>query len=287
MNYHSDIPVEVLKKKYTDATSQYVEIDGMNVHYQRKGKGHPLVLVHGFSGQVWNWRAWMKALPNDFDLIAMDLPGFGLTGPHPKGKYSTEMSVKFLDDFLTKIGVDTFYIAGNSMGGGIAWSYTLAHPERVKKLVLIDAGGYPKDSKKTISGFKILQYKFLHGLITKITPRSIIKQSLEGTYVDQKFASEQEVDLYMDMIRRTGNRQVLIDRTKTPRVDRSASIKNIKHPTLVMWGAEDIIIPASHAEKFHRDLPNSELVIYPNVGHLPMDEVGEQSARDVKTFLLK
>jgi len=287
LNYHSDIPVEVLKKKYTDATSQYVEIDGMDVHYQRKGKGHPLVLVHGFSGQVWNWRAWMDALPNDFEVIAMDLPGFGLTGPHPKGVYSTEMSVKFLDDFLTKIGVDTFHLAGNSMGGGISWAYTLAHPERVKKLVLIDAGGYPKESKKTIPGFKILQYKFLHGLITKITPRSIIKQSLEGTYVDQKFASEEEVDLYMDMIRRAGNRQVLIDRMKTPRVDRSATIKNIKHQTLIMWGAEDIIIPASHAHKFHEDLPNAELIIYPNVGHLPMDEVGAQSARDVRSFLLK
>lgn len=287
MNYHSDIPVEVLKKKYTDATSKYVEIDGMNVHYQRKGKGHPLVLVHGFSGQVWNWRAWMKELPNDFDLIAMDLPGFGLTGPHPKGEYSTEMSVKFLDDFLTKIGVDTFHLAGNSMGGGISWAYTLAHPDRVKKLVLVDAGGYPKESKETISGFKILQYKFLHGLITKITPRAIIKQSLEGTYVDQKFASEKEVDLYMDMIRRAGNRQVLIDRMKTPRKNKSGLIKNINHPTLVMWGAEDIIIPASHAHKFHADLPNSELIIYPNVGHLPMDEVGGQSAEDVRNFLLK
>jgi len=289
MNYHADIPVEVLKKKYTDNTSQFIEIDGMNVHYQRKGKGHPLILVHGFSGQVWNWRAWMKELPNDFELIAMDLPGFGLTGPHPKRAYSTEMSIKFLDDFLTKIGVDTFHIAGNSMGGGIAWAYTLAHPERVKKLVLVDASGYPRDSKqtKTISGFKILQYKFLHGLITKITPRSIIKQSLEGTYVDQKFANEKEVDLYMDMIRREGNRQVLIDRTKTPRKNRSGEIKNIQHPTLIMWGDKDIIIPVSNAQKFHQDLPNSELVIYPNVGHLPMDEVGAQSAKDVRQFLLK
>ncbi len=289
MNYHADIPVEVLKKKYTDSTSQFIEIDGMNVHYQRKGKGHPLVLVHGFSGQVWNWREWMKELPNDFELIAMDLPGFGLTGPHPKRAYSTEMSIKFLDDFLTKIGVDTFHIAGNSMGGGIAWAYTLAHPERVKKLVLVDASGYPRDSKqtKTISGFKILRYKFLHGLITKITPRSIIKQSLEGTYVDQKFANEQEVDLYMDMIRRAGNRQVLIDRTKTPRKNRSGLIKNIQHPTLIMWGDKDIIIPVSNAQKFHQDLPNSELVIYENVGHLPMDEVGAQSAKDVRQFLLK
>lgn len=284
-NYHADIPVEILKKKYTSEHSKFIDIGGMNVHYQRLGKGYPLVLVHGFSGHTWNWRAWMKHLPNDFELIVMDLPGFGLTGPHPKGDYSTEKSIRFLDDFLTKIGVDTFHLAGNSMGGSISWAYTLAHPERVKKLVLIDAGGYPKENKKTIAGFKILQYPIFHPLITKITPRSIIKKSLEGTYVDQSFASEKEVDLYMDMIRRTGNRKVLIDRMKIPRKDKSNLIKNIDKPTLILWGAKDIIISVDNAHKFKRDIPNSKLIIYENVGHLPMDEVGEQSAKDVVQFL--
>ena len=285
VNYHADIPVEVLKKKYTSDHSKFIEIEGMNVHYQRLGKGHPFVLVHGFSGHTWNWRAWMKHLSNDFELIVMDLPGFGLTGPHPKGDYSTEMSIRFLDEFLTKIGVDTFHLAGNSMGGSISWAYTLAHPAKVKKLILIDAGGYPKESKKTIAGFKILQYPIFHPLITKITPRSIIKKSLSGTYVDQSFATEKEVDLYMDMIRRAGNRQVLIDRMKIPRKNKSASIKNINNPTLILWGDKDIIIPVSNAHKFHKDIPHSKLIIYENVGHLPMDEVGEQSANDVRLFL--
>jgi len=284
-NYHADIPVETLKEKYTSEHSKFIEVDGMKVHYQRLGKGHPFVLVHGFSGHTWNWRAWMKHLPNDFELIVMDLPGFGLTGPHPKGDYSSEMSIKFLDDFLTKIGVDTFHLAGNSMGGGIAWRYTLAHPESVKKLVLIDAGGYPKKSKETIAGFKILQYPIFHPLITKITPRAIIKESLEGTYIDQSFATEKEVDLYMDMIRREGNRKVLIDRMKVPRVDKSGEIKKIDKPTLIMWGDKDIIIPVDNAYKFQKDIANSKLIIYENVGHLPMDEVGEQSAKDVRQFL--
>lgn len=287
LNYHSDIPVEVLKEKYTDERSKYIEVEGMNVHYQRVGQGHPLVLLHGFSGQVWNWRNWLPNLQDDFEVIAMDLPGFGLTGPHPKGIYSTEMSIDFLNKFLTKIGIDTFHLAGNSMGGGIAWQYTLAHPDRVKKLILIDAGGYPKESDQNIAGFKILSYKMLHPLITKITPRSIIRKSLEGTYVDQSFAIEKEVDLYMDMIRREGNRQVLIDRMKTPRTDKSYLVKNIKHPTLIMWGDKDIIIPVANAYKFEKDLTNSELILYENVGHLPMDEVGEQSAADAKRFLMK
>ncbi len=287
LNYHSDIPVEVLKEKYTDERSKYIEVDGMNVHYQRVGQGHPLVLLHGFSGQVWNWRNWLPHLQADFEVIAMDLPGFGLTGPHPKGIYSTDMSIDFLDKFLTKIGVDTFHLAGNSMGGGIAWQYTLEHPDKVKKLILIDASGYPKKSSKTIAGFKVLQYPIFNPLITKITPRSIIKKSLEGTYVDQSFAAEKEVDLYMDMIRRAGNRQVLIDRMKTPRTSKTHLIKNIKNPTLIMWGDKDIIIPVDNAYKFEKDIAGSEVIIYENVGHLPMDEVGEQSAADAKRFLKK
>ncbi len=286
-NYHADIPVTILKEKYATEHSKFININGMEVHYQRLGKGHPLVLVHGFSGNTYNWRAWMKHLVNDFDLIVMDLPGFGLTGPHPKANYSSGMSINFLDDFLTKIGVDTFHLAGNSMGGGIAWAYTLAHPERVKKLVLIDAGGYPKKDKKNIAGFKILKHPILHPLITTITPRSIIKQSLSGTYVNQSFAAEKEVDLYMDMLRREGNRQVLIDRMKNIRTDKSGQIKNIDKPTLIMWGDKDIIISVENAHKFHQDIADSELIIYENVGHLPMDEVGKQSAEDVKKFLRK
>ena len=285
LNYYSDLPVDDLKKQYTNEYSQFVEVDGMQVHYQRKGKGHPLVLVHGFSGHVWNWREWMEHLPNDFELIAMDLPGFGLTGPHPDGDYSTEMSVDFLDKFLTKIGVDTFHLAGNSMGGGISWAYTLAHPERVKKLVLVDASGYPKKDSKTIAGFKILQYPILHPLITKITPKSILEKSLAGTYVDQSYANEEEINLYHNMLRRTGNRQVLIDRMKVPRKDKSHLIKNIKTPTLIIWGKEDIIIPVDNAYLFQRDIEGSELIVYDQVGHLPMDEVGERSAKDVRNFL--
>lgn len=285
LNYYPDIPVENLKAQYTNEYSQFVEVDGMQVHYQRKGQGHPLVLVHGFSGHVWNWREWMEHLPSDFELIAMDLPGFGLTGPHPDGDYSTQMSVDFLDQFLTKIGVDTFHLAGNSMGGGIGWAYTLAHPERVKKLVLIDASGYPKKDSKTIAGFKILQYPILHPLITKVTPKSILEKSLAGTYVDQAYANEEEVNLYHNMLRRSGNRQVLIDRMKVPRKDKSHLIKNIKNPTLILWGKEDIIISVENAYLFQKDIEGAQLIVYDQVGHLPMDEVGERSAEDVRRFL--
>ena len=285
LNYYSDIPVEDLKAQYTNEYSQFVEVDGMQVHYQRKGKGHPLVLVHGFSGHVWNWREWMEHLPNDFELIAMDLPGFGLTGPHPDGNYSTQMSIDFLDQFLTKIGVDTFHLAGNSMGGSISWAYTLAHPDRVRKLVLIDAAGYPEKDSKTIAGFKILQYPILHPLITKVTPKSILEKSLEGTYVDPSYANDDEVDLYHNMLRRAGNRQVLIDRMKIPRKDKSHLIKNIKNPTLILWGKEDIIISVENAYLFQKDIDHAQLIVYDQVGHLPMDEVGERSAMDVRKFL--
>ena len=286
-HYHSDLPISVLKEKYANPYSKFVEVNGMDVHYQRKGKGHPFVLIHGFSGHVHNWREWMEHLANDFDLIAMDLPGFGLTGPHIDRDYSMKSNIAFLDQFLSKIGVDTFYLAGNSMGGGIAWSYALARPDKVKKLVLVDASGYPRKSSKSIAGFELLEYRFLHPLITKITPEFIIKQSLEGTYVNQNYASDKEVELYMDMLRRKGNRQVLIDKmTQGVRKDRSAEIKQIKTPTLIIWGDKDNLISVENAYKFEQDIPSSSLIVYPDIGHIPMDEAGKQSAKDVRTYLL-
>ena len=285
-HYHEDLSVEKLREKYAEPYSQFVEVDGMPVHYFRKGTGPTLVLLHGFGGHVWNWRTWMEELDDEFDLMAVDLPGFGLTGPRPDRTYNTQKNVEFLAAFLDKTGVESCYLAGNSMGGGIAWNFTLEHPERVDALVLIAAAGYPKTSKKTIPAFMLLQYKSLHGLLTKITPKFIIQKSLAGSYVDPSFATDEEAEIYMDLLRREGNRQVLIDRARSPRSkSRLAEMSTIQQPTLVLWGREDGVIPVGHADKFMADLPNAHRIIYDQTGHLPMDERGAQSARDVKKFL--
>lgn len=283
-HYKSDIPVKKLQEKYAFKDSRYVDIDGMQVHYRQVGRGHPLVLLHGFGGHIWNWEKWTALLKENFQVISLDLPGFGFTGPHPQRKYETDTYVAFLHAFFDEIGIDTFHLAGHSMGGEMAWEYALAYPNDVKKLVLVNASGYPrKKETKNIQGFQLLQLPVINQLAAKITPRPILKQTIKATYGYQ--LPKENVELYMDMMRRTGNRQALIDKMRTFRIDRASHIQNVKTPTLIIWGDQDVLVSHQNAYKFEKDIKDSKVIIYENVGHMPMEQIPERSAGDVKDFL--
>ena len=132
------IPLEILKKKYTTADSKFMELDGMQVHYRMEGNGTPIVLIHGTGSALQTWDGWMDSLlAHQFNVIRLDMPAFGLTGPRSDKDYSTKMYVDFLDRFLQQLGIDTFALAGNSLGGEIAWKYALAHPSKVSNLILV------------------------------------------------------------------------------------------------------------------------------------------------------
>lgn len=283
-NYYPDLPVEDLIEKYAFEDSQFIEMDGLNVHYRKTGQGHPFVLIHGFGANLWNWEEWTDLLNDNYQVISLDLPGFGLTGPTSKRDYSTATQVTFLNNFLEKIGVDTFYLAGNSMGGNISWNYTLQYPEKVKKLILLNSSGYPKEGDGII-GFKLIQTPIVKDLVVKITPKSLVLKTLKDAHEDDKFATESLLQFYHDIMRRTGNRQALVDRMSEKYIDNSSLIPNISTPTLIIWGEKDLVIPVGMAHKFQEDLPNSELIVYENIGHLPMVEIPEQTVEDVMAFI--
>lgn len=285
-NYKSDIPVEKLKEKYAFDDSEYLEMDGMQIHYRIVGEGMPLVLIHGYGGNLWNWEEWMALLKDSFQVISLDLPGFGLTGPRPDGDYSTAMYVDLLDRFFDQIEVDSFYLAGNSMGGSISWQYTVKHPDRVRKLVLVNSAGYPRNvGGKMPLGFKILALPGAKSIITKVTPKSVMRKTIEGIYAENYEVEAQEVEQFMDMMRRTGNRKALFDRREADQGMGSEQIKQIQCPTLIIWGDQDRLINVENAYKFEQDINDSQIIIYKNIGHVPMMEIPEQSATDLVAFL--
>lgn len=285
-NYKSDIPIEQLQEKYAFDDSQYVELDGMQVHYRKTGKGHPLVLIHGFGGNLWNWQFWQETLQDSFQVLSLDLPGFGFTGPRPDRDYSTLKYIDFLNRFFQVAEIDSFYLAGNSMGGGIAWQYALAHPGQVQKLILVNASGYPrKASNGNMNGFKVLGLPGVNQLVTKITPRSILRQTVKDVYGDKSLATEEKVDFYMDMLRRPGNRRALLDKQNAGRGLGPEAIKDVQSPTLVIWGDQDLLIPYENAYLFEQDITGAKAIVYEGVGHMPMLEIPERSAEDVRAFL--
>lgn len=283
--WQNDIPIETLKKKYCNEQSKFIEINGQQIHYRDEGKGYPLVLVHGTSSSLHTWDAWVNILKNDFRIIRMDIPGFGITGETKERNYTVENYVKFIDDFTTALGVDTFYLAGNSLGGEITWNYAYTHPQRVKKMILVDAAGYKRNNGKPLA-FIIAETPVLNTIMTKVTPKRIIKKSMLGIYHDDTKVTDELVNHYFEMLLRPGNRQAFADRVRVIRYEAEEKVNKIKTPTLIQWGKFDEWIVPGDAEKFKKDIAGSEVKYY-DAGHVPMEEVPEETAKDAKDFLLK
>jgi pimeloyl-ACP methyl ester carboxylesterase len=153
---------------------------------------------------------------------------------------------------------------------------------------LIDAAGYPLESKSIPIAFKIARIPILNKALTYITPRFLVKASVENVYADKTKVNDTLVDRYFDLSLRAGNRQALIDRM-TLAFDSTTIplIKNIKQRTLLLWGEQDMLIPTRYAYRFHDDLPNDTLVILKNAGHVPMEESPKESLAVLIEFLKK
>jgi len=286
LNWHNDRPLESLKEKYLYPESRFMELQGMQVHYRIVGQGEPLVLLHGTAASLHTWEAWTDILSKDFRIISMDLPAFGLTGPHPQRKYDMESYSSFLHAFVKEIGLDSFYIAGNSLGGRICWNYAFRYPEQVRKMILLDASGYPSDKAPPLA-IRLGRSNILGPLLTKLTPKALHRKSLLDVYGNDALLTDETVDRYFELMLRPGNRQAFVDRTRLIYEDTSAQIKTIKAPTLIQWGSEDLWVSPKHARQFHEDISGSELKIYEGAGHIPMEEIPEETAGDARDFLLK
>jgi pimeloyl-ACP methyl ester carboxylesterase len=287
-NYRADRSVAELLREYGTPESKFLAVDGLQVHYRDEGPRTdtvPLVLIHGTGASLLTWDGWVSALKAKKRIIRFDLPAYGLTGPNATGTYSGSYYTQFLATFLTKAGIRQCDLAGNSLGGFVAWQFALAHPEWIRKLVLIDAAGYPLQSKSVPLAFQIARMPILKEFVAYITPRSVIEQSIKNVYADPTKVSDQLIDQYLNMTLRAGNRQAFVSRINQKPDSLWQRIGQIKTPTLVLWGAQDRLIPPVNATRFHQDLSNDTLVVLPNAGHVPMEESPTETAAIVQKFL--
>jgi pimeloyl-ACP methyl ester carboxylesterase len=281
----NDISLDEAKKVLQEENSQFINIDGLDVHYKREGSGFPLVLVHGTGAILQTWDEWAPLFKDSFEVIRMDIPAFGLTGPRADGDYSIETYVKFINDFVEAIGVDSFLIAGNSLGGEIVWQYALHHPEKVGKMVLLDPAGIEQDQKKIHTlAFRLAKNEKLTGLVTNFGTKYLVRNAINDVYFDKSKVKDEKVHQYHIATLREGNRKAFISRVQNITYEPEEILQNIHTPTLVLWGDHDILIDVKMAEKYRNNMPNVEVIIYENIGHVPMEEIPEQSASDAMRF---
>jgi pimeloyl-ACP methyl ester carboxylesterase len=284
-----DRTVESLKARWAPPPSKFVSIEGMQVHLRDEGPRddpRPLVLLHGTSASLHTWDGWVAALEGQHRVIRVDLPGFGLTGPRPDGDYRMAVYVRFVVELMDSLGIGQAVLAGNSFGGNVAWKLAVDHPDRVSRLVLVDAAGYAFTPRSIPIGFRLALIPGLRPLMANLLPRSLIESSLRDVYGYPERVTPELIDRFYELTLRAGNRQALPERLRqSPSGEFAAQIKQVHQPTLIIWGGQDRLIPPENAGLFQKEIAGSRLVMFDDLGHVPHEEDPARTVAAVQAFL--
>lgn len=282
-----EIPLSELRSRYESVHSRYAMIQGMNVHFTDQGHGQVIVLLHGILFSLHTWEAWAEYLKKDYRVISIDLPGFGLTGPHPQKKYHPDDYVEFLSEFIQHLDIHDFHLAGNSMGGLIAWLFTRKFPNKIGKLILLNPGAYHFKPSKILK--HILDSKLL--ILAKLTaPRILFNLGLKDVYSNKQRITPEISRRYHELFLREGNREAMLELAKilteiNLKDELKKQIKYIKNPILLQWGTDDKWLPSTQINKWENDAKNITVIKYAGVGHIPMEETPKMTVIDAKSFI--
>jgi pimeloyl-ACP methyl ester carboxylesterase len=283
--YTPDKPEAALRAKYDDRFTAYLETDGIRLRVRDTGpKTAPaLILLHGFGASLDTWEAWAAILSQHYRVIRFDLPGFGLTGPDPTGDYSDQRATQIIAALLDQLDIQSATIIGNSLGGRIAWHFAAAYPNRVDKLVLISPDGFASP------GFdygKPPDIPFVMKLLPYTLPKFLLRANLAVAYANPKNLTPATLMRYHDLMLAPGDRAAILARmSQTILQDPTPTLRQIQAPTLILWGAQDHMIPISNATDYQRDIPHNTLVTLPTQGHVPFEEAPSLSIAPVLAFL--
>jgi len=283
------IPLETLKHKYTNEYSAFMNLDDMSVHYRIEGEGKPIVLIHGTGSCLQTWDDWTDSLvAHGYKVIRPDMPAFGLTGPRKDKDYSIKRYVSFLYTFMSNLKIDTFALAGNSLGGEIAWCYAATFPQKVSHLILVDPAGFYSKEKGRNGAllFKAAKIKWLAAIMSKMDTKIIVEKTIRDVYEDDSKIKPEINKMYYELSLREGNRESFSDRVQLIDSEQHPDITAIQAPTLIQWGKQDKLIDISMAENF-KVITNSTLLVYDGVGHSPQEEIPARSVADAMDFMLK
>ena len=287
IRYPSDISKESIEAKYLLESSNFIEIDGVNIHFAIDGTGPDLLLLHANYANLIDWNPWVDQLKKHFRVIRIDIPGHGLTEADPSNDYSMQRTVFLLENFLNELEIDTLSIAGASLGGTTSLHYASQNPEKIDNLILVSPGALnPRVRGRTEpvtlpKPFEIIAY---------ITPKIITETLLKGGFGDPNNVTDQLIKRWHDLLLREGQRDAQIARVNqyvSGDIDRVLS--EVRAPVLIMWGKKNNVVPVDLAYEMKDMMKNSlriEMIIYESGGHQLVQELGIQTGKDALEYLM-
>jgi pimeloyl-ACP methyl ester carboxylesterase len=262
------------------AADKQIDVFGQKIHYVEAGSGPTVILLHGLGGDISNWGQNLPVLAAKYHVVALDQIGFGKSDK-PMINYRVQTLVDFLDSFCRKLEITKATVVGNSLGGWTAMAFTLAHPEKVSRLVLVDSAGYSfakegrkpsRDEMLGLNASSVEGAKFLLSMI--LANKQVITDGLAQQFFAQHLARNDgyTINAFIDSIQRGED---FVD----------GRLGAIKVPTLIVWGREDLLVPLNSGNMLAQDIAGSELLVLDHCGHVPMLECAQPFNAALLKFL--
>jgi pimeloyl-ACP methyl ester carboxylesterase len=276
--YSPSLPPEMLKARYANDKSQFIDIGGTLAHVRDQGNpdGIPLVLIHGSGGSLHEWEGWARELGSKARLISVDLPGHGLTGAWPRNEYTVDAYADFLELLADRLCLDRFALAGHSLGGAVAWTFAATRPGRVSQIILVDAAG---ENRKAPWPTRLARLPVVGDIAIYFKPEQWVRRKLAEAYADPSMVTAEQLQRF------PGNREATLLRARTQGPLDPAPLTRLAVPTLILWGARDRWMSVADAFQFLNDIKTARLEVFEKLGHNPMEEDPKATAATVAAFL--
>jgi pimeloyl-ACP methyl ester carboxylesterase len=267
-----------------------VQLREGTVLYAVAGEGLPVLLLHGFGGQVWVWEKQIPSLSKHYRLYVPDLLGHGYSD-RPSVQYTPAFFVASIRQFMDRLGIQRASVIGNSMGGGIAWAYAVTHPERIDKLVLIDS--IPPDVVPAVRNrsfrwlLAIRRLPLLPELSVAMQTRGLLRMTLEEMVYDDSLITGAVVERQYRIGRIAGTPRAMISMARQVSAVKqyAPALARLGTPTLIIWGRDDEVFPVQVGRDLHELIPGSAFIVIPDSGHMPMWETPDEVNREIAAFL--
>lgn len=240
-----------------------------------------IVLVHGFGGSKDNWTKMIAQWHDRYHVIAIDLPGNGESVSDETLGYTTTHQARMLESFIKAKGLKHFHLIGHSMGGAIVLRYMEKHAENVDSLILIDAMGMEQTKSDGVKLVEISEKNPLYDVCTQERLDTLINYSMHK--VPTFFTLFKRPLLEEKCSRKEIEKVMYEDLYKD--IELGEVAKTIDKPTLILWGEKDRIAHIDNATLFHNTIQGSQLVIFKEVGHVPLLEDPVRTASEIEKFL--
>ena len=277
--FKKDLPFEAVKTEFADEQSKFIQIDGVEAHYKDEGEGKPILLLHDLNTSLNEWNDLANHLREDFRVLRIDFPGFGLSSYNKNFDGKLDSFIYFIKKFISALRLDNMVVAGVGWGADIAWHYTTLSPYLVEKLILINPTDHPnyhpflyqKMSKHWLGSFF---YRWSGS-------KRMVRKRLKKWFHQANLVNDERITRYQSLLLKEGHRKAFVTANRAKHRNRYDRLSKVKMPTLFIVSDELGKNPIA------KELPKAQVLHYKKVKLYPMIEASEQTNQDVLKFLKK